>query len=410
MGEEMNTSVVTRTRLIPASEEERQLVRAELATVLASPHFSTSKRYPALLQYIVEKTLDGKSDDIKERTLGIDVFHRPHDFDTSSDTIVRFSASEVRKRLALVYHESVGLHTVQIVLPLGSYVPDFLVADKHELHPAALTAEAATERESLHSEAATSRLRRFAGWRLAAVLIGVLLAVGVGGWLLRHSSAARQSSLERFWLPVRSASAPTLICAGALVPSVDNHSGFTVADQQSDYPYVSMMTARVLISLSDLFAKSHTQYMVQPVSSITLADMREHPTVLIGAYDNKWTVLLLNDLRFRFAARPALRIDDITNPSSSWTRQDSLPYKNQDDYAVVARFHDKLTDNMVVVIAGIGKNGTEAAAQFVASSHYLDLLDQRSKDWSSKNIEVVLKTAVIDGKSGAPTIEAFYAW
>jgi hypothetical protein len=48
-----------------------------LQEVLASPHFCNSKRYPALLQYIVEKTLAGESDLLKERTLGVEVFERP---------------------------------------------------------------------------------------------------------------------------------------------------------------------------------------------------------------------------------------------------------------------------------------------------------------------------------------------
>jgi len=87
-----------------------------------------------------------------------------------------------------------------------------------------------------------------------------------------------------------------------------------------------------------------------------------------------------------------------------------LPFLEEDDFAVVARFHSKLTDGMVVVIAGIAKNGTEAATQFVTTARYMDLLNQQSKDWASKNVEVVLKTKVVGGKSGAPSIEAVYVW
>jgi len=58
-----------------------------LKKILASAHFSSSKRYPALLQYIVENTLEGKSDLLKERTLGVDVFDRPPAYDTNTDTL-----------------------------------------------------------------------------------------------------------------------------------------------------------------------------------------------------------------------------------------------------------------------------------------------------------------------------------
>jgi hypothetical protein len=56
--------------------------------VLASPQFCNSKRYPALLRYVVEQTLLGHGDEIKERTVGIDVFGRTPDYDTNLDTIV----------------------------------------------------------------------------------------------------------------------------------------------------------------------------------------------------------------------------------------------------------------------------------------------------------------------------------
>jgi hypothetical protein len=87
-----------------------------------------------------------------------------------------------------------------------------------------------------------------------------------------------------------------------------------------------------------------------------------------------------------------------------------MPFKDQDDFAIVARFHDKLTDNTVIVIAGVGKNGTEAAARFVTTSRYIDLLNQQVKDWASKNLEIVIKTKVVDSKTGAPSIEAVHVW
>ncbi|MEI9969065.1 MAG: hypothetical protein WDM87_10700 [Terracidiphilus sp.] len=91
-----------------------------------APHFAASKRYPALLKYIVENTLAGKSDLLKERTLGVEVFDRPATYDTNADTVVRYTAGEVRKRLQLFYHEEGRHSSIRISLPAGSYVPVFL--------------------------------------------------------------------------------------------------------------------------------------------------------------------------------------------------------------------------------------------------------------------------------------------
>src|SRR5271165_5249311 len=85
----MNRASASPNAWHPQTKEEREAILRELKKVLASPQFSSSKRYPALLQYIVEKTLDGKSDHLKERTLGVEVFDRQPAYDTNADTVVR---------------------------------------------------------------------------------------------------------------------------------------------------------------------------------------------------------------------------------------------------------------------------------------------------------------------------------
>jgi len=66
----------SRNLMYPVTEQDSQLIRDELGKLLKTVHFANSKRYPALLIYVVEKTLAGKSDELKERILGIEVFHR----------------------------------------------------------------------------------------------------------------------------------------------------------------------------------------------------------------------------------------------------------------------------------------------------------------------------------------------
>jgi hypothetical protein len=95
----------------------------------------------------------------------------------------------------------------------------------------------------------------------------------------------------------------------------------------------------------------------------------------------------------------------------SWQRDESQPYSSADDYAVVARFRDPRIDGWVVVLAGIGRNGTEAAAQFVTSPHYLELLRERiGTGFENRNIEAVLMVNVIKGETGAPSILAVHSW
>ncbi len=102
-----------------------ELIREELARILRSEDFRSSKRSQEFLTYVVEQTLSGSPDVLKERTIGIDVFHRQPGYDPGEDATVRVKAGEVRKRLGL-YYASAGLHDqVRIELHSGSYVPGF---------------------------------------------------------------------------------------------------------------------------------------------------------------------------------------------------------------------------------------------------------------------------------------------
>jgi len=412
----MNAIAPSRTRIQPVSEEEHRLVREELAALLKTPQFSNSKRYPALLSYVVEKTLAGRSDELKERILGIEVFHRQPGYDSNSDTVVRVTAGEVRKRLALVYHESELEHAVQITLPAGSYVPEFFRATTQEIPVLPIPAAPASNRRPLQpgrqdpALASASILLRNR-WRKSGAAIALLMLAAGFTALYLHFRPVRQTSVDLFWQPVRTSSNPAIICPGALVRSASTASGMALAGSQDDHSFTSVSTTEVLAKLVDLFSKSHTAYVVQPTSSTRLDDMRDRPVVLIGAYDNEWTARLQNDLRYRFAPSPERRIYDGMNPSISWIRPPSLPLRQEDDYAVVGRFHSRLTDNLVVLIAGIGKNGTQAATRFVTTPRYMDLLNQpQYKGWASKNIEILLKVKVIDGENAAPSIEAIYIW
>src|SRR5438045_1049517 len=85
------------------SELRQQAVRAELSRLLESNTFRTSKRCREFLEHIVEHTINGPNGNLKERCIGMELFHLPHDFDPGQHTIVRVTANEVRKKLAQHY-------------------------------------------------------------------------------------------------------------------------------------------------------------------------------------------------------------------------------------------------------------------------------------------------------------------
>ena len=148
--------------------------------MLGSREFSASERSCMFLRYLVERALDGSGHQLKERTIGVDVFGRDATYDTGNDAIVRVSANGVRKRL-LAHYANADLTrepgSVQICLPAGSYMLEFHVLppgqDETELH------EAPGSRPPLSSVRNPSGRWPAAAW----AVIGVLgVACGLLAW------------------------------------------------------------------------------------------------------------------------------------------------------------------------------------------------------------------------------------
>jgi hypothetical protein len=419
----------------PKTRQDRQEILQEMEEVLASTHFCNSKRYPALLRYVVESALSGNGELLKERTLGVEIFHRPPDYDTNADTVVRYTAGEVRKRLSLYYHDHES--RLQISLPAGSYAPEFL-CNPEEIQPQtgvphagngqvnALPMASAAFENALHGDmmgtatsaqtsthsisiAANHRwYERRIHWLTISFAV-LLLAAGAIGWQRWH--AHQQTALQEFWAPVLGESGATLICSGGVVFAPERFSGVKTAGRDIEYPFVSMQIATSIAHISGQLERLGETVQTSSSASTALTELRERPVVLLGGYNNDWTMRLLEPLRFRFVPGPAEVIVDRDHPSAKWERDPALPYSSADDYALVARFHDATTGGIIVIVAGIGRNGTEAAAQFVTSPHYMEVLRRRvGASLADRNIEAVLKINVIEGKTGAPSIEAVDVW
>ena len=108
-----------------AEEINKSAILQELDNILASPPFRNSSRSKQFLSYVVQHRLEGHDELLKERSIGADLFHRPADYATGDDPVVRVQAGEVRRRLEQYYHEFSKASDVRIDLPLGTYVPEF---------------------------------------------------------------------------------------------------------------------------------------------------------------------------------------------------------------------------------------------------------------------------------------------
>jgi hypothetical protein len=99
--------------------------RAELKTVLESKGFTRAPTLANLLSYLCEKLFAGEASQIKEYSIGVEVFRRGASFDQDADSIVRVEANRLRRRLAEYYNGEGAGNRLHILIPVGQYVPKF---------------------------------------------------------------------------------------------------------------------------------------------------------------------------------------------------------------------------------------------------------------------------------------------
>ena len=125
-----------------------------------------------MLRYVVERTVAGQRDGIKEYTLGVEVMRRGANFDQRTDPVVRAEASRLRDRLARYYASDEGnLDPIIIELPKGSYVPRFVARAPSALAP--------SQAEDTPTSGTPQPTRIGLGLRLGVVTAGIILAAAL---------------------------------------------------------------------------------------------------------------------------------------------------------------------------------------------------------------------------------------
>jgi adenylate cyclase len=175
--------------LIPTMTPAAQEIRHQLDRILASEAFATAGRHSRLLRYLVERTLAGEGDQLKEYVLGSEVFDRDASYDPRLDSIVRVEVRRLRARLDEYYASAGATDPVHIRIPKGGYVPEFSTG------PASVTADSPVG----ESDAPPVPARQDAGSRrpLTTMLIGGALALAVvilaAGVAMNQTGPARAS-------------------------------------------------------------------------------------------------------------------------------------------------------------------------------------------------------------------------
>jgi len=409
-----------------------EMIRAQLELLIHDEVFRSSKRSVAFLKYVVEMTLNGSADQIKERTIGVEVFGRDPSYDTNLDHIVRTAATELRKRLASYYVDEKHRFELRVGLIPGSYVPRFALPGQSRQIESDIESE--TTEPLFDTHAAHVRMgpvpvaslqKRSPRWKrlfvgMSAVAVFAVAFVAGYSWLHRASPE------DLFWKPVLDTPGPVLLLVGdhpngpPTVPDVSgNGSPVTPvpsSDSSGTVPFADTVTIAKVVGTLEARNK---QVLIRQGNESSFSDLRNGAVVLIGAFNNEWSLRLTRQLRFTLAMDPdqhLIYIRDAKDPSSrswSWaTNQPRVPLTGANspklqDFALISRIRDSETGHVVVVIGGLYTYGTQTAGEFLTDPALMQSIarDERMSG-NEQNLQIVLGTTVTDGTPGPPRVLA----
>ena len=409
-------------------------VLEELRRIQTSHAFGNSARAKEFLDYVVQHGLEGDTELLKERSIGIHLFNRTPAYVTSEDPIVRVKAAEVRRRLTQYYAQEELNPGVRIEIPVGSYVPKFhwnrSVAD-----PTIISIPAGTEEHATHPVSKVSKFSK-RKWILAAALVIVCVFAAVAKYVF----IAPRSMFQAFWAPVSTTGQQVLICIPAPVGYAvsselyqkgrDQHPGsYNTKTERENTPlqldpetdlkwknltplvdyFVNKDDAYVAADLSALFGRLGKGSQVRMGHDFSYEDLRHSPAVLVGAFNNVWTIRVGAELPFFFREQDGAIVERGGN-GRVW-RMDAEKNRGPKDYAIVARVLNSKTGQFLVIVGGVGMVGTQGAGSFISQPGDLDkALQKLPHDWKNKNLEMVLETDVIDAAASRPQVVAYAIW
>ena len=428
-------AIRTPARAVEIHSPDAAAIRLQLDRLLASPHICHSKRCQSLLKYVVEAYLDGSMDRVKERIIGFEVFQRDADYDTNQDSVVRTTAAEVRKRLAQYYLETGHENEIRFELPPGAYIPEFRV-------PAAIEPQSPVQKTVAQEIAiAPSAARPGPGWFVPSMLVPAALAliviVASATWLYPRFS---KTDLDRFWAPLLDDRSDAVICieqplriyrfsgprqddlnaelvgSGATPPAPEKERENAIVKLSEILPsgdryftYGDLMAAS---RLSELLARKGKSFQVLGDRLTSYHDLRGRPAILLGQFNNRWTIGLTSGLRYYFEKNLTSQTYELRDRQQPDKPVASVPKSYRlEEYAIVSRIFDPSTEKTVIAVVGMTFNGTLAAGDFLTQPAYMtEAFRNAPSGWAHRNIQVVIKSAMVDGLPGPPKVVTTYFW
>lgn len=419
-----------------------------LERICCSNELKRAARLQEFLRYVGHRSLQAPHQPVSEHEIGVDVFGRQQNYDTSADNIVRVNASELRKRIAAYFAAEGAKEPILVDIPRGSYTPVFSLRPPEPLvEVEAVKPELPQPALDLHTRGAPARTRRL--WPqmrgYAAVLLILILAAAsiylfIRNRALEHRFYAWRSepALGPFWSGILDSPRQTdLVVADTSIALIEdilkqrislsdylNH-GYVEQLQASDLSPAlknqllviasrrngslgDFLVAERVLALEPGSPRLHVQYAREFRPDAVQSDN----LILIGSSrSNPWCKLFEDRLNFTVGydldSNEMLVKNRNPRPGESATYVTPVAPSGSTGFAVIDSIPNDDQSANVLIIAGTTSEATEAAGDFLTSEDSLRSFQEQLKVRRLPYFELLLKTTKLAGTPLAAQIVAY---
>jgi hypothetical protein len=453
---------------IAGSKEDIAVLQQHVQEIIEGAAFKSSRRSGQFLKYIVDQSILGNFESLKERVIGMELFGRSPSYDTGEDAIVRVTASDVRKRLLQHYGKYGSTSDFHLSLPLGSYIPEITHAPHSEGNAPdipAKTVEPATSpldptlehldsAQQRHEQLAASRFDpslsgatesdrpKFKHFRLLLALSLIILNVALWGVFRNRVSRTQPATIVTLpWSGLFGSShATNLITSDPGIVYIQEMSGKQVS--VSDYanrnyiPEPNKLTpdeTRVLrgltvdhsaaevdtpiaVRIAEVAQTYSKRIGVRAARGIRLTDLKSDDNfILLGSpRSNPWASLFSDQLDFRFDYDEKTQKEIIRNVHPHSNEKPiyvptALGWATGETFGVMALVQNADQNGQVLLLGGASGEGTEAAGSLATDLPRLsNVLRKCGIDPSGppQHFEILLHLTMMAGSPSHVEVEA----
>lgn len=415
--------------------------------ILAAPGFAKSARLSSLLIHIVKQFLLGRDQELNEQFIGERVFGRSIGYDPRDDNIVRAHASRLRQRLEAYFSEEGRAEPLRIVIPRGSYVPQFeriettLTVEPDAAEPVETGKEESilSSREKQPVFFSVNRIQ-FAGFIVFFVVLALALPVSIAIRQGRRRDATQgDSPTHKLWSAIFSGNSDTLIVpadsslivlkafTGHPVTIAEYASGRYLSDVDCKRPcdqgmlqalvehrYTSLADLKFAVALSRLPEALPSRTEIRYARDLQLDDLKQANLILIGSLEaDPWLELFQHQMNFVLQDDKSKGPLEVENRKPRPGERSDYIYDDRESshsgFATVAFLPNLSGTGNVLVVQGFTLAGTEAAAEFISNDHDFDSFFAPivGKLHALPHFEILFGTVEVNGIGSRPTILAY---